>query len=149
MLVFLPEKKQELLIEILFCIWCFFSGAAALLMVIALHKIRKSLIKKGLGDHLSPLRMIVHALSFLLYVFTFTVLATIRWFSEPKNVFYFSWIIDIFFGFLAYICLFFVVWHLGTNTDTEVLATTGSTIVESSEADEYIDSLRVQRLMAA
>jgi hypothetical protein len=50
---------------------------------------------------------------------------------------------------LAYICLFFVVWHLGTNTDTEVLATTGSTIVESSEADEYIDSLRVQRLMAA
>jgi len=119
-------------------------------MVIALHKIRKSLIEEGLGDHLSPLRMIVHALSFLIYVFTFMVMTTIRWFSDTSHGnFYFSWIIDIFFGFLAYICLFFVVWHLGTKTDTEVLATERSTIVESSETDDLFDSVRMQRLMAS
>jgi hypothetical protein len=87
-----------------------------LLMIIALLKIRKCLIDKGLGDQVSPLRMIVHALAFLIYVLTYMVLAIIRWQSQ-LDVFYFSWAIDIIFGFLSYICLFFVVWHLGTKTD--------------------------------
>jgi hypothetical protein len=63
---------------ILFLVYCGVNGAGAVLMIIALLKIRSCFVDKGLGDRVSPLRMVVHALSFLIYIMTYMVLAVIN-----------------------------------------------------------------------
>lgn len=122
-------------------------------MIMALLKIRSCFVDKGLGDQVSPLRMVVHALSYLIYVATYMVLAIINWSTSETEDYYFSWAVDTFFGLLSYICLFFVIWHLGTKTNPkDALATSGSTIMESSDPEtesEYTDSLRVQKILVS
>jgi hypothetical protein len=46
----------------------------AILMIVALVKIRKCFVDKGLGEQIRPKRMVVHALSFVVYITTYLVI---------------------------------------------------------------------------
>ena len=64
--------------------------------------------------------MIVHALAFTLYVVAFFLLSLITKFdgTDDKVVIdYTSWFVTTIFGFASYICLFFVIWHLGATEE--------------------------------
>jgi hypothetical protein len=90
---------------------------SAIFMVIALWKIRKFLKERGLGDKLSPLRMIIHALAFWLYIFVYagTTITTKLLGRDINELFYVHWFVCIIIGFISYFCLFFVLWHLGSK----------------------------------
>ena len=97
-------------------ILCVVMGLAAVLMVVALLKIRSCFVDRGLGAQVSPLRMVVHALSFLLYILEYSVFKLVSLLSKQINADYVGWAVDTFFAFFSYICLFFVIWHLGSKT---------------------------------
>lgn len=94
---------------------------ASVLMIIALLTIRRNFEDKGLSDQVSPLKMVVHACSFLVYILSYFIMAIINYrFCGTTLVcsgFYFSWFVDTIFALVAYICLFFVMWHLGQKTE--------------------------------
>ena len=98
-------------------VYVLFAFMSAIFMVIALWKIRSFLKERGMGDKLSPLRMLVHALAFWLYIFVYasTTIATKLSGGDVENVFYVHWAICVIVGFVSYICLFFVLWHLGSK----------------------------------
>ena len=87
-------------------------------MIVALVKMWGFLTKQGLGHRLSPIRMVVHALAFLLYVLMFFLLTIIGRLFDPDfdHFFYLHWFICIFFGLFSYVCLFVVLWHLGSKS---------------------------------
>lgn len=89
-------------------------GSAAL-MVAALLKIRSAIKKNGFGDRISPLKMVIHALAFILYVMVTIVATTVPIFS---GAYYFHWLVCMVFADASFICLFFVLWHLGTKQIT-------------------------------
>lgn len=118
----------------LYVLFCITMGAAASLMVIALVKIRKGLVNHGMREQISPLRMVVHALAFLIYILSYIGLGLTHYFSGNNSEDYFSWFVDTIMGFLAYLCLFFVIWHLGAKSeDEESSRSSGSTIVEPED----------------
>ena len=68
--------------------------------------------------------MVVHALAFLVYYIVFILGVTTRYLTNSdENL---SWPIDIVFGDFAYICLFFVMLHLGSSTKVENLPNSNS-----------------------
>ena len=89
---------------------------SSVFMLIALWKMRHFLVERGLGQKMNPIRMVIHALAFLIYIFTFFVLTVIFRIEDPsgESLFYFHWLICIVLGLFAYICLACVLWHLGT-----------------------------------
>jgi hypothetical protein len=110
---------------------------SAIFMVIALWKIRKFLKERGLGDKLSPLRMIIHALAFWLYIFVYagTTITTKLLGRDINELFYVHWFVCIIIGFISYFCLFFVLWHLGSKEPKKEFAdckseTTGTTTLQ-------------------
>ena len=67
---------------------------------------------------MSPLRMLVHALAFVLYVFVYASISFIAYLVSKdgiKDVFYVHWVVCIIVGFISYISFFFVLWHLGSK----------------------------------
>lgn len=76
-------------------------------MIVALLKIRQKLVKLGLGK-VNDCKMIVHALSFLLYA----IVAILSSFVGD-NYYYFHWVLCLVFADASFICLFFVLWDLG------------------------------------
>lgn len=110
------ENNNTLYIT-LYLVYIFVALMSSIFMVIALWKIRSFLRQRGLGAKLSPLRMLVHALAFVLYVFMyfcFTAMEELKWQSSQK-LFMVHWLIDIVTGWVSFICLFYVLWHLGTK----------------------------------
>lgn len=87
-------------------------------MIVALVKMWGFLTKQGLGPRLSPIRMFIHALAFLLYILMFFVLTLVGKLLDPDldHFFYVHWFVCIIFGLLSYVCLFVVLWHLGTKS---------------------------------
>ena len=104
-------------------------GSAAL-MVVALLKIRSSLKKNGHGDRISPLKMVVHALAFILYVMVTIIASTVTMF---KNAYYFHWLVCMVFADASFICLFLVLWHLGTKQIKDSIDYDAITEKEESE----------------
>ena len=107
-------------------------------MLIALWKIRRFLVKRGLGQMMKPVRMIIHALVFLIYVLTFFVLTVIVRLQDHsgEKLFYFHWLVCIILGWLAYICLACVLWHLGTKQTYKDVAD----IVDSCSTAETVST---------
>ena len=99
-------------------VYFFLTFMSAIFMVIALWRIRRFLKERGLGDRLSPLRMLVHALAFWLYIlvyFVSTIITVCIAGNDIQSVFYLHWFICLIVGFVSYFCLFYVLWHLGSS----------------------------------
>jgi Ca2+/Na+ antiporter len=109
-------------------------GSAAL-MVVALLKIRSTIKKNGYGDRISPQKMVVHALAFILYVMVTIVASTVTIF---KNAYYFHWLVCMVFADASFICLFFVLWHLGSKQNTNKIDYDAITEKEASERNGSI-----------
>jgi membrane protein YdbS with pleckstrin-like domain len=109
-------------------------GSAAL-MVVALLKIRSTIKKNGYGDRISPQKMVVHALAFILYVMVTIVASTVTIF---KNAYYFHWLVCMVFADASFICLFFVLWHLGSKQNTSKIDYDAITEKEASERNGSI-----------
>ena len=109
-------------------------GSAAL-MVVALLKIRSTIKKNGYGDRISPQKMVVHALAFILYVMVTIVASTVTIF---KNAYYFHWLVCMVFADASFICLFFVLWHLGGKQNTNKIDYDAITEKEASERNGSI-----------
>jgi membrane protein YdbS with pleckstrin-like domain len=109
-------------------------GSAAL-MVVALLKIRSTIKKNGYGDRISPQKMVVHALAFILYVMVTIVASTVTIF---KNAYYFHWLVCMVFADASFICLFFVLWHLGSKQITNKIDYDAITEKEASERNGSI-----------
>jgi len=122
---------------ILEVILCSVMLLAAILMVVALLSIRSCFVDKGLGAQVSPIRMVVHALAFLIYIIEYSTSKIIELFSKTNNTEYVGWAIGTLFAIFSYLCLFFVIWHLGSKTEQkESNTTTGSTILETNADEE-------------
>lgn len=65
--------------QTMFLTWCVTMFAAAVLMTIALVKIRKNFLAKGLGEATSSGRMVLHALAFLVYVVEYVFLTLLSY----------------------------------------------------------------------
>jgi uncharacterized membrane protein len=115
---------------------------AAVVMVIALVKIRRCFLDEGLGQQLRPKRMVIHALSFLVYMVTFVVIVIVQQLNSNAIEYYLGLFLDTTTGFISYVCLFFVIWHLGSKTDDQSDAPSRSSTIEEtmSEQGELIDS---------
>ena len=110
---------------------------------------RRFLIERGLGDKISPIRMVIHALAFLLYVVVFFVVSIIDRLIDPtgESLFYVHWFICAIFGLFSFLCLAIVLWNLGTYTSDSSKATnfpdettTGiSTKLQEDSILQYID----------
>jgi len=100
----------------MYLLYVFYAFNSAIFMVIALWKIRSFLKEKGMGDKLSPLRMLIHALAFWLYVFFYFGITLIAYLVSygVKSLFYVHWFVCTIVGFISYIFLFFVLWDLGS-----------------------------------
>ena len=110
--------------------------AAAIVMVVALVKIRRCFVDQGLGRQVRPKRMVVHALSFIVYITTFIVIVAIQHIKTSSVNYYFGWFLDTTTGFISYVCLFFVIWHLGSSrADDSDAASSNSTIEEDQETE--------------
>ena len=62
-------KNNQTVYVGMYLLYVFYAFNSAIFMLIALWKIRSFLKEKGMGAKLSPLRMLVHALAFWLYIF--------------------------------------------------------------------------------
>ena len=62
--------------------------------------------------------MVVHASAFLVYILMFFVTELIIKATDrgSNDLFYVHWFICTIFGVVSYVCLFIVLWHLGTKT---------------------------------
>ena len=102
-------------------VYFFLTFMSAIFMVIALWRIRRFLKERGLGDRLSPLRMLVHALAFWLYIFVYFGITIATELAGPNSnyLYYVKWVVVLIVAFLSYICLFFVMWHLGSKDTRE------------------------------
>lgn len=89
---------------------------ASVYMLIALIKMKKFLTERGLERQISPIRMMIHSLAFLIYVGLFFLVTLLTRILSLEELFFFHWFVCIVAGFLAYICLFVVLWHLGTSS---------------------------------
>lgn len=87
---------------------------SAFIMLVALVKIRKTLKRNGFGDRISPKRMVVHALAFILYVVVLVFASTLK---HIEDAYYFHWFVCMIFADASFICLFLVLWHLGTKIE--------------------------------
>jgi hypothetical protein len=123
---------------LLFGLFCLTTLASAIQMVAALLTIRRCFVEKGLADQVSPLKMVVHALSFLIYIVTYFVMTLVvdpflkkKWIVDHPGLpdYYFGWFIDTLFGGFAFTCLFFVMLHLGKKTVRSKSVTTSSTLL--------------------
>ena len=65
--------------------------------------------------------MLVHALAFWLYIFVYfgITIATELAGSNSNDLYYVKWGVVTIVGFFSYICLFFVLWHLGSKDPRE------------------------------
>ena len=61
--------------------------------------------------------MVVHSLAYVLYIASYAISTALVAFLSSNKESYFHWIINIIFGSASYVCLFFVMWHLGTKKD--------------------------------
>jgi hypothetical protein len=61
----------------MFTLFCVMMATAAIIMVIALLKIRACFVDKGLGEQVTPFKMVVHSMAFLVYMISYIVLAFI------------------------------------------------------------------------
>ena len=102
-------------------VYVFFAFMTSIFMVIALWKIRSFLKERGLGDRLSPLRMLVHAIAFTLYVFVYASIEIATELAGPSSndLHYVKRFVCIIVGLISSICLFFVLWHLGSKDPME------------------------------
>ena len=135
------EQKFEVLSKVLFVLFCIMMLGSAILMVVALLKMRRCFVDKGLVEQVSPLKMTIHALSFLIYVAEYCVIAICEVFflgTMYRENFLVSWFVDTIFGGLSYTCLFFVLWHLGKKSeDRKESVSSNSTIAEEpGDVDE-------------
>ena len=110
----------------------------AVLMVAALLMIRKCFIDKGLGDQVSPIRMVVHALAFLIYVLTYFISVIL---VGVNNESYATWAIDTIAGTFSYVCLFFVIWHLGSKTEGRTSSVNSSSTISEDDVQQDDEEL--------
>jgi hypothetical protein len=73
-----PYPSKGTLKDLLFSAFYLMMSIAAVVMVIALVKIRRCFLDEGLGQQLRPKRMVIHALSFLVYMVTFVVIVIVQ-----------------------------------------------------------------------
>jgi len=75
--------------------------------------------------------MIVHALSFVVYILTYLIIVIAQQIKTSSVNYYFGWFLDTTTGFISYFCFFLVIWHLGTPSEVPDDATSSGTIEES------------------
>lgn len=64
--------------------------------------------------------MIVHAGAFVLYILVAIIDTVIDFFDPADNDYYFHWLLLLVFAWGAFICLIFLIWHLGTKRKVPV-----------------------------
>jgi hypothetical protein len=134
----------------LFATFCFFMALASVLMVVALLKIRSRFLSQGKGEQISPLRMVIHASAFLVYVGMYIILAFLEssYDTTDYTEYYFSWSVDIVFGAISYVCLFFVLWHLGKKIEeirTETVNSDRTISINSNDEDD--EMVRLSKIL--
>lgn len=127
---------------LLFTAFYLMMSISAIIMVVALVKIRRCFLDQGLGQQLRHRRMVIHALSFLAYMVTYVVIVIAQFIDSNSIEYYFGLFLDTTTGFISYVCLFFVIWHLGSKRDDESATPSRSSTIEetASEHGELIDS---------
>ena len=71
--------------------------------------------------------MVVHALSFVIYITTYLVIVIAQRIKTSSVNYYFGWFLDTTTGFISYFCFFFVIWHLGTpSEETDEVSSEGT-----------------------
>jgi hypothetical protein len=131
------EKGNQIFYHGMYLLYAFYAFNSAIFMVIALMKIRSFLKEKGMGEKLSPLKMLIHAIAFWLYIFVYFGLEFIGYlFGDGiKEVFLVHWVVCTIVGFISYFCLFLVLWDLGSLEQRKEFAdfkseTTGKTTLQ-------------------
>ena len=112
-----PSTYKSTLLGVNMGIMVLISGS----MVVALQRIRSCLIKSGFKDRLSNFKLTLHALAFLLYIGVLIVSMFI------DREFYFHWLVALIFGDGAFVCLFLMLYHLGTKQKAPQVSTTRET----------------------
>ena len=59
--------------------------------------------------------MIVHASAFVIYIIVAIAATLISFIVGAENDFYFHWLLCLVLGFISFLCLLFLLVHLGTK----------------------------------
>ena len=79
------------------------------------------------------MRMVVHALAFLIYVLTYLIWSIMEAISPQSGNYYFGWAFETLCGAFAYVCLFFVIWHLGSKTKERVSSVSSARTISEDD----------------